>query len=702
MELIAIFCAIVLFSLLPGYTLAHCLIPTLPQRVTLAVAPALTFFILLALASLLSPSSALWLGKLGFCGSFWRWKPVVVFPLVGLLTIIFAIGALFRCRKLTYQSSRDYPLIAAVLAGITAGIAPMVLTINFANPAQRWDPSFHYNGLVLLRRTQDSHPFYALSGLYPQSARVYYPSGWHIFTVLFTGSKSVVPAANLMFLMLVCWWILGVSALVALLGVSRRAQLITIVLSGFTLSFPADSLARYAQWPNGTGIALLPGAVALMLVLGRQVLAYARKLSGSSTAGSQPPEPDSSDLPLTLPAVLATFFTSLFVGIGSVWVHPAIFFNLLALLFPLLAALIATHLYRGIRKRKLSSLAGWLGAALGLLLILEIGFLNPSSLATALFERKGDEYLAFLRPLLPTPFFFPSSAFIFFMALMAALLTMGIIALFYGQAPKWLLASWALCAGLVMISYLPTSPLKIVTGPWYSDPRRLMAILQLPLNLLMGVGLDFMLMLTVSFLSAVGAPGRICKGAVATLVATCLTVGIAGSDSRVWAIESVFNPEMTGSGGLSNSGELRLIKRAAHFLPADAVIVGDPSIGTIYFESIANRRVVFSSLGKTENDPDRARLFYHLNNIGRDRQVCLSLEKLKVTHFYTRPDSRYMGVPRSYSWPGFYQVPLDGYFTQVASGGRAKLYRFNGCGRERGENNRSTWSKSLESGGKAR
>ena len=288
------------------------------------------------------------------------------------------------------------------------------------------------------------------------------------------------------------------------------------------------------------------------------------------------------------------------------------------------------------------------------------------------------------------------------MALMAALLIMGVIALFYGQAPKWLRASWALCAGLVMISFLPASPLKIVTGPWYSDPRRLMAILQLPLNLLMGVGLDFLLLLTASFLTAAGAPGRIRKAPLATLAAACLTVGIAGSDSRVWATESVFNPERTGSGGLANSGELRLMKRAAHFLPSDAVIVGDPSIGTIYFEAIANRKVVFSSLGKSESDPDRARLFYHLNNIGRDRQVCLSLEKLQVTHFYARPDSRYMGVPRSYTWPGFYQVPLDGYFTQVASGGRAKLYRFNGCAHERGENNRSTWSKSLESGGKAR
>lgn len=702
MELIAIFCAMTLFSLLPGYTLARCLIPALPQRVTLAVAPALTFFILLVLASLLSPTSGLWLGKLVFCGSFWRWKPIVVFPIVGLLTIIFAVGALFRCRQLTNRSSRDFPLLAAVLAGITAGIAPMVRTIDFANPAQRWDPSFHYNGLVLLRHTQDAHPLYALSGLYSQSARVYYPSGWHIFIVLFTGSKSVVPAANLTFLLLVCWWILGVSGLVALVGMSRRAQLITIVLSGFTLSFPADSLARYAQWPNGTGIALFPGAAALMLVLGRQVLTYARKIWGSFTADIQPAKPDSIDLPLTLPAVLATLFTSLFLGIGSVWVHPAIFFNLLALLFPLLAALIATHLYRGIRKRKLSSIAGWLGAGLGVLVVLEIGFLNPSSLATALFERKGDQYLAFLRPLLPTPFFFPSSAFIFFMALMAALLIMGIIAVFYGRAPKWLLASWALCAGLVMISFLPASPLKVVTGPWYSDPRRLMAILQLPLNLLMGVGLDFLLVLTASFLAASGTPRRLCKGVVATLAAACLAVGIAGADSRVWALETVFNPERTGSGGLANSGELRLIKRAAHFLPADAVIVGDPSIGTIYFEAIANRKVVFPSLGKSEKDPDSTRLFYHLNNIGRDRQVCLSLERLKVTHFYARPNSRYMGVPRSYSWPGFYHVPLDGYFTQVARGGRAKLYRFNGCGRERGENNRSAWSKSLESQRQAR
>ena len=214
MQLVAIFLAMLAFSVLPGFTLIRALIPRLSKRLTLAVSPALSFFLLLVLAALLSPSSTLWLGKLGFFPDYWRWKPATVFPLITLLSVIFAALATWRRRNIGFNISWDFPLLGAGLGGIVAGIAPMLATVNFYNPAQRWDPSFHYNALSLLRRTQDAHPLYALSGMYGDGAKRYYPDGWHVFTVLFTGSKSVVPAANLTFALLVCWWIIGICALV--------------------------------------------------------------------------------------------------------------------------------------------------------------------------------------------------------------------------------------------------------------------------------------------------------------------------------------------------------------------------------------------------------------------------------------------------------------------------------------------------------
>ncbi|MFR8480948.1 MAG: DUF6541 family protein [Varibaculum timonense] len=680
MQLVAIFLAMLAFSLLPGFTLIRALVPRLSKRLTLAVSPALTFFLLLVLAALFSPSSTLWLGKLGFFPDYWRWKPATVFPLITLLSVIFAALATWRRRNIGFNISWDFPLLGAGLGGIVAGIAPMLATVNFYNPAQRWDPSFHYNALSLLRRTQDAHPLYALSGMYGDGAKRYYPDGWHVFTVLFTGSKSVVPAANLTFVLLVCWWIIGICALVSLIGISRRAGLMVTVLSGFTFCFPADSLARYVQWPNGTGLALVPGTTALILVLGQMLLAYLRKVAGSSL----PSEPAATylkplGLPLKLSSLLTVFFICCFMGIGVVWVHPAVFFNLLALLFPPLTALIITHLWQAVRGRKLSSLAGWLGACLGTLIVLEVAFLNPSSLATALFDRKGDLLLSFIRPLFPAPFFYQSVPFILFMGLMTVLFIFGIVAIFNGQAPKWLLGSWAVCAFLVMVSSLPPTELKVLTGPWYSDPRRLMALLQLPLNLLVGVGLDFFIVRGSRFLKSRQVSRRGRKLALVSVLSLSLIIGISASDSRVWALQSVFNPNQTGTDGFANSAELALINRSASTLPKDAVILGDPSIGTVYFDSIAGRKVVFPALSKSVWDSKRSRLFYHLNDLGKDPQICQALNNLKVTHFYTRPDSKFRGVSRSFEWPGFYGVPIDGYFTEVDRGGRAVLYRFNGC-----------------------
>ena len=206
-----------------------------------------------------------------------------------------------------------------------------------------------------------------------------------------------------------------------------------------------------------------------------------------------------------------------------------------------------------------------------------------------------------------------------------------------------------------------------------------MALLQLPLNLLVGIGLDFFIVIGSRFLKSrqVSRKGR--KVGVVTVLSLSLIIGISASDSRLWALQSVFNPNQTGTDGFANSAELALINRSAATLPKDAVILGDPSIGTVYFDSIAGHKVVFPALSKSVWDSKRSRLFYHLNDLGKDPQICQALNHLKVTHFYTRPDSKFRGVSRSFEWPGFYGVAIDGYFTEVDRGGRAVLYRFNGC-----------------------
>ena len=120
MQLVAIFLAMLAFSVLPGFTLIRALIPRLSKRLTLAVSPALSFFLLLVLAALLSPSSTLWLGKLGFFPDYWRWKPATVFPLITLLSVIFAALATWRRRNIgsvsyTHLCLTSYKLIRSVV-----------------------------------------------------------------------------------------------------------------------------------------------------------------------------------------------------------------------------------------------------------------------------------------------------------------------------------------------------------------------------------------------------------------------------------------------------------------------------------------------------------------------------------------------------------------------------------------------------------
>lgn len=330
--LLPVLVAMVATVVLPGYFWVRASVRS--AVVSAAVAPALTF----ALVTIVSIAyHAL--------GIFWSGRTVL--PLLAVVALVGLVVFRVRTRRhplvgdvlgdpVTVRppllgdapSSRAYRILprrarvaAWCLVGVgwVVAVAPLVVSADPADPVQQWDPVFHLNGVWTILHTGQAQPAGGLSPLYGGRA-ITYPIAWHAFTALFAVPTSVVQVANVTSLLLMGIWVVGCTAFTAVVSTSRVAVLAAPVLAGCTLSMPADALTMYSQWPNATGVALLPGTAALAVVLGRRLT---RSTVGGLGGAVR-------HLPLSGLFLLAV------LGVGSA--HPSAVFALLAVLAPPLLA----------------------------------------------------------------------------------------------------------------------------------------------------------------------------------------------------------------------------------------------------------------------------------------------------------------------------------------------------------------------------
>lgn len=482
-------------------------------------------------------------------------------------------------------------------------------------------------------------------------ARTYYPSMWHAFAALFATPSTVVQTVNTSSLALLVWWIVGMTALAHYLWDNRVATLTAPVLASLTLSFPADFVSMYAQWPNAVSMALLPGLLTLAWVVGN---AWVRTLFSSNQWRA------------------TTIWTALFLlaALGAVAIHPISFFNALVfVLVPFTAAMV--RLMRGARKAGRRGLVAFLGVSMGgALLLTALAVFNPRTLATATFERGRSLIDALVRPFMPVPPFPLAPGFVLAMAVFAGLLVLGLMRARKLSKSRWLIGTWTVFAVLVFLAYAPNFGLQVLTGPWYSDPRRLMGAMQVVLVLLFTLG-------AMRF-SAWLRQKKSMHRALPVLLIVVLS-GVGAIDSRSLAVRSVYDPQNLGPAGMASSEQLDLFREAGSVLPGDALVLGDPSVGTVYFQSLGGMRVVFPGLSNADVDADVRALQWNFNQLHADPAVCETLNRIGVTHFYEGSDRPYYRTLRSEARPGFYGVDTSHGFEVVKSVDGGTLYELTAC-----------------------
>lgn len=99
-------------------------------------------------------------------------------------------------------------------------------------------------------------------------------------------------------------------------------------------------------------------------------------------------------------------------------------------------------------------------------------------------------------------------------------------------------------------------------------------------------------------------------------------------------LRSIHDPSRIVYGAMLSDEELALIRRAPSTLPADAVVLGNPSNGSAYLWSVAGVRVVYPSRPEPPAQ-DLGWLGRHLHEIGSNPRVCSILKQRGVRYYYT-------------------------------------------------------------------
>jgi len=598
------------------------------------------------------------------------WGPVPVSAVLALTVVLCALAG----RLLPPGTVTTGPLGRNMGLGLVAAMAFMILLQGWAFVGgmerpdavqQIYDPVFHLNAADTIVRTGDASPFGGLDPMYGNRRGIFYPTAWHSIVALVVPTSTVVVATNtLMLLTGLVVWPLGVAALARVVAPAHR--LVTVaapVVAASFLIFPANLLVLQGMFPYCLALALAPAAAALAVQVFR-------------TEGG-------GRIRAALAAVIACA--------GAVAAHGAGAGVLAVLLMPLLVqeGLRAARRLREAGRPTLALAAALAAPAVAVCVVLAA--LNvPRLRSMADFPvPDGDPWHAALRALTSATTIGWTSPWA--NAVVAVLVLIGVVVAARGAVTRWLVGAWVVAIALYVIAAGPATPLRALTGFWYSSHDRTEAMLPTITAVLgamgvvsVGMGVQRILVTRRRAVRLGPLEGRamlraIVPATVVLVLATAfVTSGGFRNDEREngWTAWG-FQPEHLIHPPYATEDELQMIRTLGDRLPRDAVVLGDPMNGATFVQAVGGVRTYLPHVNPGSWDSDQRYLMSHFRELRTDPTVCELVREAGITHFYV--DSA--GPPE---WreqaPGLYDVDVSTGFELVASAGSARVYRITACG----------------------
>ncbi|MCG7322054.1 DUF6541 family protein [Arsenicicoccus bolidensis] len=564
--------------------------------------------------------------------------------------------------------SVDGALVLATTAVSMAAIA-VVAARGVGSPdalQQTYDAAFHVNAVDHVIQTGRASPS-DISGVTTfKGSPAFYPPLFHAvagLVAILTGCGAVV-ACNIAALALsaVAWPASLVALAVTLRHSPRLLPVGATLLAVVVQAFPYLLMYFGVLWPNALGIAVMPAVVAL-------VVEALRATADGRGALARP-----------MAVVLG-----LLSVVGLYYSHPGTVFGVVAVALPVLVAVLLPQVrrrYAASRRGRLEALA-IVVAAVAVVVIATVAMSTvPQLMRIRAFDwpTAGPMQGAMGNALVMTTS--PDAATVTWAV--GALIVLGAVECLRRHRLRWLVAAHALLIYLYALSVGTDAPLSaMLTGFWYNDSFRIMAMLPVTGVPLAAIGLAPVQrgcgrLLAELTLDRWAGRGR-------ELGAWALTVGLVvlalpgtlglGVPSKVVAGGyRPTNPEEV----MVTPGERQLYEQLGERHGDGRAVVGNPWTGAAYAGVLSGHPVLWPHFAIVTDD-DRNLLRHHFKEYQSDRAVCAAVQRLGVG--YAVDDTNHYRGSNQY-WRGFPGMnDLDGVpgLQVIGRSGTATVYSVAPC-----------------------
>ena len=524
-----------------------------------------------------------------------------------------------------------------VLAAIPVILQVCFITRAMGRPGallQNHDVMFHLNLIELMRSTGWASSLGASAAI---SGGSFYPSVFHAVAVLLTGVTDVPTAFNATLVGVgICLTIVEVVVLVRAYDGRTMACLVAGAACASTMWTPF-LLFFNGQTPTGLAIALLPGALAAMEKAFRTYGLRGR---------------------LVLVACLSLGAGCAHPGGGQVLIVLACVMALTGRLIARSESGSAEIAKPALRSRVLVGAAG--------LLILALMMANAQLQRMAAFPREPRTLLQRVELAL---FLTPREGRAWDYAWFLLLAGLGLIALGRERGRRLLVLAWSVCAALIVLAQSAVAPLAAVTGAWWGDYNRYLALMALLVGALAGLGTQ----------SAIDWASRHRAGVPASAALAVISLVITLSQvppNRMWVQRGYDSAFLVHPAWLGD-GERRDMETTDRFVFDDAVVYGAPQTGAGLVGVLTGGRSVHGSVG-SPSDPQQDYLAWHFRDLHTDPEVCAIIRQEGGTPLFY-DDSTASSDEIGESYPGYLDVDTSTGFIPIATLDTATVYRITAC-----------------------
>lgn len=524
-----------------------------------------------------------------------------------------------------------------VLAAIPVLLQVCFITRAMGRPGallQNHDVMFHLNLIELMRSTGWASSLGASAAI---SGGSFYPSVFHAVAVLLTGVTDVPTAFNATLVGVgICLTIVEVVVLVRAYDGRTMACLVAGAACASTMWTPF-LLFFNGQTPTGLAIALLPGALAAMEKAFRTYGLRGR---------------------LVLVACLSLGAGCAHPGGGQVLIVLACVMALTGRLIARSESGSAEIAKPALRSRVLVRAAG--------LLILALMMANAQLQRMAAFPREPRTLLQRVELAL---FLTPREGRAWDYAWFLLLAGLGLIALGRERSRRLLVLAWSVCAALIVLAQSAVAPLAAVTGAWWGDYNRYLALMALLVGALAGLGTQ----------SAIDWASRHRAGVPASAALAVISLVITLSQvpsNRMWVQRGYDSAFLVHPAWLGD-GERRDMETTDRFVFDDAVVYGAPQTGAGLVGVLTGGRSVHGSVG-SPSDPRQDYLAWHFRDLHTDPEVCAIIRQEGGTPLFY-DDSTANSDEIGESYPGYLDVDTSTGFIPIATLDTATVYRITAC-----------------------